>query len=79
VQVRAPDAAVPPNLTPAASQVQAGPGAMRAAGQSQPSVVVDRQAIVTEEVSPEDAAQAVDLTPKKTKEEEAVERRWFGG
>ncbi|MFZ5471102.1 MAG: CopG family transcriptional regulator [Myxococcota bacterium] len=55
-----------------------GPGALRSTGgEPAPSVVVD-QSIVTEEASPEDAAGAVNLTAKK-KEEEAVERRWFGG
>lgn len=67
-----PSPAVPPHLTPAAPVVQAGPGAMKNAEIRQPSVVV-------EDVSVEDAAGAVDLTSKKTKEEEAVERRWFGG
>ncbi|MHB8874173.1 MAG: hypothetical protein ACYC8T_10845 [Myxococcaceae bacterium] len=73
---RAPEApqgqAVPPHLTPAAPGVQAGPGALKSAELNRPTVVV-------EEASAEDAAGAVDLTAKKTKEEEAVERRWFGG
>ena len=83
VPVRPLEAAtVPSNLTPIALTVPAvlaGPGALKAAGVAPPSVVVDRQVMLAEEVSLEDAAQAVSLTPKKSKEEEAVERRWFGG
>jgi hypothetical protein len=82
-----PKAPMPPGLSPAPA---AGPGALRAATytpisnpttnpkQEIPSVVVDKSAIVTEDAGPEDAAGAVDLTSKK-KEEEAIERRWFGG
>jgi hypothetical protein len=78
---------VPPNLAPAANppapaapSLMAGPGALRGSQPDRhpPSVVVDRSAIVTEDASSEDAAGAVDLTSKK-KEEEAIERRWFGG
>ncbi len=59
--------------------VIAGPGALKAAQAPAPSVVVDRNAIITEEASPEEAAGAVSLNPKKKKdEEENVERGWFG-
>jgi hypothetical protein len=57
-------------------QVLAGPGALRSA--AAPSVMVDKSSIVTEDASPEEAARAVDLTPKK-KEDESIEKRWFGG
>ena len=76
-------AAEQPKPAPAAPQgppvVLPGPGALKAAAHPLPSVVVDKAAIVTETVSPEEVASAVDLTPKKKDEEEAVERRWFGG
>lgn len=55
-----------------------------AAAAAGPSVVVDQSLqaageVVTEAASPEEAANAVDLTPKKQPEEpDAVERRWFG-
>ncbi len=51
----------PPNLKHASVPI-AGPGALRGAQASPPSVIVDKTAIVTEEASPEEAAQAVDLT-----------------
>jgi hypothetical protein len=57
-------------------QVLAGPGALRSA--VAPTVMVDKSSIVTEDASPEEAARAVDLTPKK-KEDESIEKRWFGG
>ncbi|MBI3184929.1 MAG: hypothetical protein HYZ28_22545 [Myxococcales bacterium] len=74
----------PPGLSKHQAPVMpaiAGPGALKAAASPPPlpSVVVDRSAIVTEEASPEDAAQAVSLTPKKKEEDEAIEKRWFGG
>jgi hypothetical protein len=56
-------------------QVMPGPGALRNAA---PTVMVDKSSIVTEDASPEEAARAVDLTPKK-KEDESIEKRWFGG
>jgi hypothetical protein len=59
-----------------ATPVLAGPGALRAAGA--PSVLVDKSSLVTEDASPEEAAGAVDLNKKK-KEDESVEKRWFGG
>ena len=80
-----PAAAPAPAAGPAPSHAPplpiAGPGAMKAAGPPLPTpkVVVDPSVVVTEAASAEDAKGAVDLTSKKTKEEEAVERRWFGG
>lgn len=70
---------IPPGLLAGPPQLIPGPGALKAASipQAAPSVVIDRSAIVTEEPTAEEAAQAVSLTPK-SKEEEAVERRWFG-
>lgn len=70
----------PPALAPSGPMmpVIAGPGALKAA--QLPPAGTNPAAIVTEEVSPEDAAQAVSLTPKKKEgEEQVVERRWFGG
>lgn len=63
-----------------AGQVIAGPGALKNAGvdkgsAGEPSIIVDK-AIVTEAASPEEAAQAVDLTKKKKDEE--IEKAWFG-
>jgi len=55
------------------AQVIAGPGALKA---TQPSVVVDRNAVLSEDVSPEEAASAVSLKPKKS--EEPAEKSWFG-
>ncbi len=43
-----------------------------------PSVMVD-SGITTEPATPEEAGSAVNLTAKKKDEDEAVERRWFGG
>lgn len=40
-----------------------------------PSVVVDTSALVPDAPAPT----PVNLTPQKTQEEEAIERRWFGG
>ncbi len=70
--------AVPPDLKATQQmvippQVIAGPGALKAVI---PSVVVDRS-VVSEDVSPEEAAAAVTLKPKKS-EEEPAERGWFG-
>ncbi|MBK7858252.1 MAG: ribbon-helix-helix protein, CopG family [Archangiaceae bacterium] len=60
---------VVPNPSPSAPVAPiAGPGAMRAAANERlPSVVVEGDL----------AEPAVELTNKKTKEEEATERRWF--
>jgi hypothetical protein len=60
----------------AGSKPLAGPGAMHAAATPPPADVLD-DSLVTEEPTPEEAAQAVSLNPKK-KEEETVERGWFG-
>lgn len=68
-----PANAAPPGLHPAPI---AGPGALRAAGAAAP--IVEPKVIIDSSVSPEEAAAAVDLKPKK-KEESDVERRWFGG
>jgi hypothetical protein len=88
--VAVPYAPVPPELkatqpmpTPVPSSVIAGPGALKAAQATSPSVVVDRSAIITEEPSPEEAAAAVSLNPKKKQQQpqqddESVERGWFG-
>lgn len=83
-----PSVAPPPGLKPAGSGVIAGPGALKAAGMpsSAPSVVVDQSLtqadVVTEAAAPEEAVNAVDLTPKSKPQEgepaDAVERRWFG-
>lgn len=70
-------AQAPAPAIPAPQAVIPGPGALKTAAPS-PAGTADKGAIVTEPASPEEAASAVDLTPKK-KEEEAVERRWFGG
>ncbi len=69
----------PPNLAPAKPVVPepVTPASALSVPEA-PSVVVDRSAIVTEEAGQGEGAEAVDLTSKK-KEEEAVERRWFGG
>lgn len=66
----APLAAVIPNPAPSApAPAIAGPGAMRAAQNERvPSVVVEPAL---------NADAPVELTHKKTKEEEATERRWF--
>lgn len=61
-----PPPLAPPGLNPVHPPVLAGPGALKSA------------AIIDSNVTADEAAKAVDLKPKK-KEEEAVERRWFGG
>ncbi|MFL5321294.1 MAG: ribbon-helix-helix protein, CopG family [Myxococcaceae bacterium] len=63
---------IPPGLNPSPG-VLAGPGALRNAGAGEAKVIIESS------VSPEEAAGAVDLKPKKKDENEAVERRWFGG
>lgn len=68
-----------PPLPP--SPVIAGPGALKNAQLSpSPSVVVDKSAIVTEEASADEAASAVSLggPKKKSQDEDAIERNWFG-
>ena len=66
----APSTVVPAPSPSAPSAPIAGPGAMRAAQNERlPSVVVE-PALVGEQPP-------VELTHKKTKEEEATERRWF--
>lgn len=62
-----------------------GPGALKAAAQPeriQPSVMVDKAALVTEEATADEAAAAVSLGPKKkpapAQDEETIERGWFG-
>jgi hypothetical protein len=76
----------PPGGTPVAPQVMAGPGAIRAAQPDRPppSVVVDKNAIVTEDATPDEIAAAVSLGGPKKKpppppaDEDTVERGWFG-
>lgn len=77
-----PGMAVPPDLKTTQQmvlppQVIAGPGALKSAA-PMPSVMIDRSAIVTEDASPEEAASAVTMSPKKKTEEEPAERGWFG-
>lgn len=71
---------LPAVVSAPAPAVIAGPGALKAAQAPAPSVVIDRNAIITEEATAEEAASAVSLNPKKKKkeEEENVERGWFG-
>lgn len=65
-------ASVPPGLSPSPA-VMAGPGALRnAMPHHEAKVIIDSS------VSPEEAASAVDLKPKKKDDADAVERRWFG-
>jgi hypothetical protein len=61
--------------------VIAGPGALKAAQATPPSVLVDKSAIVTEDASPDEAASAVSLGGPKKKtgqDEDTIERGWFG-
>jgi hypothetical protein len=62
--------ATPPPPPAAALQAAGGPPTLTPAGGPPP-------VIVTEEVSADEAAEAMNLTPKK-KEEESIERGWFG-
>jgi len=67
-EAQAAPAAVP---APAPSAPIAGPGALRAAQNDRlPSVVVEPELAAS-------AEKPVELTHKKTKEDEATERRWF--